>query len=140
MTLRKSISVCLLAVYTIVVAHSLIPHHHHSGFDQSADHCQIAKHQTDVCLHNAHNHDDQQVLNCCEDHDHDDHNHTFCSFEEKTVLNKWTYFTNIIYNSPGTVFLDFSDKNLIHSSYYLPPGDQNPHCRDVSSRGPPHLS
>ena len=153
MKIRNLISICLLFTYFIVVAHNVVPHHHHSQFSGSACHChsnektlhppQAHEHSHENCKH-EHSSDaleEENQFACCElDHNHQNDKHVHCSFEESIVLNKQidvsklhilVVFDALTYNDCESTFVPFC---TIESK----PLDA--HCRDVQLRGPPTFS
>ena len=78
MKMRKFISVIVLAVYSIVLAHSFVPHHHHSEFTESTQICGLIEHDA----HHEHQH--ELTGDCCIEQEHEENKHTFCSFDDDT--------------------------------------------------------
>lgn len=142
MRLRNIISICLLTVYTIVMAHSFIPHHHHSEFAQTPQHCEFEKQQEhNCCEHDSHKkHVEFVSENCCLDHHHNNHSHTFCSFEEKIVLTKGISLSDLFLPSTDIEYFELAQEKLSFTDSYLPIFIHNPHCRAVQLRGPPQFS
>lgn len=143
MRLRNIISVCLLTVYTIVIAHSFIPHHHHSEFAQAPQQCEFEKPQEHSCCeHDTHEQQVEHISdNCCLDnHNHNNHSHTFCSFEEKVVLKKGISLSNLFLPSIDIEYFELAQNNYSLTDSYLPIFIHDPHCRDVQLRGPPQFS
>lgn len=130
--MRKSISLIILAVYSIVMAHSFIPHHHHSD----------ATHKTHSCEYNHqsehHGHPISELDNCCFDHDH--HSHPFCTFEEKTILTKSIDLSDLFLPSNAIEFKGLEKRNQAVLYCHKPIQTPVPHCRDVQLRGPPYFS
>ena len=142
MRLRNIISICLLTVYTIVMAHSFVPHHHHSEFEETAQYCEFEKQQEHSCEHDTHEKQSKYIsVNCClEHHQHTNHSHTFCSFEEKVVLTKWINLSNLFLPSTEIKYFELAQNKRSYTDAYLPRFIHDPHCRDVQLRGPPNFS
>ena len=131
MKIRNIISTILLAVYSIVLGHSIVPHHHH--FENSEDpgfYCQVEK--------------AQQIEHCCEftltDHGHDTHQHLPCNFNEKIVFTK-SGNLSLLFLPASSVEIKFSEKEK--TFFYVDNAakistDQN--RRHILLRGPPQLS
>ena len=131
MKMKNIISTILLAVYTIVLGHSVVPHHHHSENSGSPDfYCEMDDHQ--------HSED------CCEfsltAHNHDTHQHQPCNFNEKTILTKSENLSGFFLPGASTE-IDFSnqEENVVYSNYtvkFL----SDPNYRHILLRGPPLFS
>ncbi len=128
MKLRNIISVCLLAVYAIVVAHNFIPHHHHSEITES----------THVCHHDDHHHIESG--NAVVSHSHDSDAHIHCSFNEKIILNKILTLSSVHLPANPFEFFHCEENNQLLDDIYNLVVPQEKHCRDVQLRGPPHFS
>jgi len=134
MKMRKFISIVVLAVYSIVMAHSFIPHHHHSEFIKETQICEHAEHD----VHHEHEH--EFAGDCCVNQEQDYNSHKHCSFDEITILAKSLNLSNL--HLPSTE-IEFSVLEKIIQSVsgcYIPIQISSPHCRDVQLRGPPHFS
>ncbi len=132
MKMRKIIAVLVLTVYSIVIAHSFIPHHHHSEYTPDTQVCQLEK---------QHEHADHQFSNCCVDHNHDDHtNKNHCSFNEKTILEKSRNLAVFIIPFTEIEFDGLEKKIQSISEGYVPIQILGPHCKDLQLRGPPQFS
>ena len=131
MKTRSIISIVVLAVYSIVIAHNIIPHHHHSEFEQV----------THLCEHDEHN-DHQEEINgtCCVDHCHDNHTHNHCSFDEKTILTKSISLSDLFIPSTEIEFVGLENNKQSVSDFYTPIQIPDTQCRDVLLRGPPQFS
>lgn len=141
MKFRNIISTCLLAVHTLVLAHSLVPHHHHSEFQQNAQHCEFVEPVEHCCEHEHHNDKSEpKVASCCVDNHQHKHSHTFCTFEEKIVLNKGINLSNLFLPSSETDFLELAQNEKSAVNFYISIQIQDPQCRDVLLRGPPQFS
>ena len=135
MKIKSIIAILILAVYSIVIAHSFIPHHHHSEYTPDTQVCQVEK------QHEKDKHADQHFSNCCVDHDHNDHttqNH--CSFNEKTILEKSRNLSAFIIPFTEIEFDGLEKKIQSISEGYIPIKIFAPHCRDLQLRGPPQFS
>lgn len=134
MKMKRFISVLVLAVYSIVLAHSFVPHHHHSEFVQNTnvcDHEQHVEHQK----HSAH-----ETEHCCVDHSNEHQDHSFCSFEEKIILTKSIDLSEFFIPSFELEFIGLENNNQSIPDCYPPIQISSPHCRDVQLRGPPQFS
>lgn len=141
MRLRNAISICLLTVYTIVMAHSFIPHHHHSEFTQTAKHCEFEKQDThSCCAHEQQTDTSTSPDKCSLDHHNQHHTHTFCSFEEKIVLNKGINLSNLFLLSIEIEYIELALNTKTYADSYFPNFIHDPHCRDFRLRGPPYFS
>lgn len=130
MKIRNIISVILLAVYSIVLGHNVVPHHHHFENPQNPDfYC----HFDEV----------QQKDSCCDysfaDHGHSQHHHP-CSFNEKIVLTKSGNFA-LLYLPGSAIEFDFSiqEKKTFYANYIVKLSI-DPNLQGIQLRGPPHLS
>ncbi|NQU53512.1 MAG: hypothetical protein HQ522_13340 [Bacteroidetes bacterium] len=129
--MKRFISLLVLAVYSIVLAHSFVPHHHHSEFIQN----------TQVCdLEEQHEHSIHGAANCCVDHSNEHTSHSFCNFNEKTILAKSVSLSDLFIPSIEIEFVGIEKNNQSVSDCYLPIQISAPHCRDVQLRGPPIFS
>lgn len=141
--MRKIISVVILAVYSIVMAHGFIPHHHHSEFE-GAQHCQIdvADNRCDDNHDHEHDHDhsSKETGTCCVEHSHNQHPHNFCSFEEETILVKQISLSELFLPATEIDFTCLEKKIQSIADCYIPKEIPEPFCRDVQLRGPPHFS
>ena len=133
MKIKRFISVLVLAVYSIVLAHSFVPHHHHSEFVQNTQVCdrENVEHQK----HSLH-----RTEHCCVDHSNEHQDHSFCSFEEKFILTKSINLSDFFIPSVELEFIGFDNNNQSIPDGYLPIQISSPHCRDVQLRGPPQFS
>lgn len=135
MKMKKSIAILVLAVYSIVIAHSFIPHHHHSEYTSGTQVCELDK------PHDHADHANQHVSNCCVDHNHNDHtSQNHCSFNEKTILEKSRNLAVFIIPFTEIEFEGLEKKIQSVSEGYVPIQILDPHCRDVQLRGPPQFS
>ena len=129
--MRKFISIVVLAVYSIVIAHNIIPHHHHSEFAQG----------THLCEHSDHNNHQTEIAGtCCVHHNHDEHTHSHCSFNEITLLTKSISLSDLFIPSTEIEFAGIEKNRESVSDCYLPIQIPDPHCRGVLLRGPPLFS
>lgn len=131
MMMRRYISVIILAVYSIVIAHNTIPHHHHNQFVEEA--CCLEEH--------SHEKDDHPCNEfCCVDQEHQDHSHSYCSFEQNTLPAKLINLDDFIIptqDDKEKIKLEVIDtKYFDHINHHT----KKPHCRNVSLRGPPVIS
>ena len=130
--LRKAISLVLLSVYSIVLAHSIIPHHHHS--DPIADLCNFeiiadslqAQQIFELGQHQCH-------------HDHDSEVH--CHFNIELIPSKIVFISTIflgeisLFEEPTYA----SEQELIFADQsFSPTGIFIKHPSEL--RGPPTLS
>jgi len=91
--MRNIIALVLLAVYSIVFAHNVIPHHHHAehsvhGADLLCVHAsdQLHDHHHGGSHHHYHHHQDETKAHV--QHSHPDDTQSHCHFEVKPVLSK----------------------------------------------------
>jgi hypothetical protein len=129
MKMKSILSVLFLAIYSIAMAHSVIPHHHHSDF----------AFDTHDCDHNLHQeHVEQSNTTCCIDLGNEHQSHSICSFNEKTILAKSVSLSDLYLPSVEIESFGLDKKNLMGSDYTLPIHVISPRCRDLQFRGPPH--
>lgn len=129
--MRNIISTVLLAVYSIVLVHNVVPHHHHFENPQNPDfYCQLDE------IHNGDS--------CCDsslaDHGHDSRQHHPCNFNEKIVLSK-TDILSMLFLPASAIEFDFSiqEKKTFYANYTVKPfADAN--LRHILLRGPPQFS
>lgn len=135
MKFKSCIAILILAVYSIVLAHSFIPHHHHSEFSPETQACQVNN------QHEQHNHHDQNVSSCCVDHSHNEQNQQdHCSFNEKIILQKSIDLSVCYFPSIKIEFADIEKSTQAIVEGFIPLQILDPHCRDVQLRGPPLFS
>lgn len=138
MKIRNIISICLLTVYAIVMAHNFIPHHHHS---ENTQHCELEQPEKHCCEHSNHAEQFVQETNSCSvNHHHENHSHTFCSFEEKIVLTKFISLSNLFLPSSEIEYFELPQNKKSFTDSYISIPFQDPQCRDVLLRGPPQFS
>jgi hypothetical protein len=129
MRLKYVISVILLTVYSIVLAHNFIPHHHHFEISLDADFACHAEKEHKQCTDGFSLHDD----------DMEGHTHNSCNFNEKIILTKLNNLP-ALYLPVNEVEIVFSEpaKQLFAESYFsiqLPDW----HPRHIQLRGPPRF-
>lgn len=135
MKIKNSIAILILAVYSIVLAHSFIPHHHHSEFSHETQICQLGD------QHEHHEQPDQIISNCCVDHSHNDHNQqNHCSFNEKIILGKAIDLSVCYIPSTKIEFAGIEKSTQAVAEGFIPLQILAPYCRDVQLRGPPQFS
>lgn len=131
MKMKRVISTILLTVYTIVLAHNIVPHHHHSENSASPDfYCEV----------------DEQLKSedCCEysltAHNHDSHQQQPCNFNEVTILTKSENLS--VFFLPGSsVEIEFSNQEeIVIYSNYTTELKSEPNFRHTTLRGPPLFS
>ena len=132
--MRKSISIIILAVYSIVMAHSFVPHHHHSELAENPEICEHAEHD----VHHEHQH--ESTNDCCVNQEHEHNAHQVCSFDEKTILVKFLSLSNLHLPSTTIEFTDVEKTIQSLADCYIPIQIPDAHCRDVKPRGPPQFS
>jgi hypothetical protein len=124
------------------MAHSFIPHHHHSTFVSSSQHCEQEKQNELACC--EHNTNEEQAnyveVNCCLEHHKHMHSHTFCSFEEKIVLSKGISLSDLFLPSSAIKHFELVLNYHSFTSVYLPNFIDDPHSPDLQLRGPPQFS
>jgi Ca2+/H+ antiporter len=131
MKMKSVISTILLAVYTIVLGHSVVPHHHHSENSGSPDfYCEMDEHQHSV--------------GCCQfsltAHNHNTHQHQPCNFNEKTILTKSVYMS-VFFLPCSLTEIEFSNKE--EKVFYTTSNvkiKSDPNSRHILLRGPPLFS
>jgi hypothetical protein len=131
MKMRNFISTILLAVYSIVLGHNFVPHHHHSEDSENPGfYCQLEE--------------VQHEKNCCDsslaDHGHDSQQHHPCNFNEKIVLTKSGNFSILYLPGLSTEF-DFSiqEKKIFYTDFSVI-SVTDPNLRHILLRGPPQFS
>jgi len=101
--MREKIAYLLLAIYGIVFAHNVIPHHHHNdllfNLTQVFEGEDVHGH-----MHICKAHDSQNVLNTVKEHIRHEHNHEdheACHFDVRPVVSKTltVYFILSLVNS-----------------------------------------
>lgn len=132
--MRKFISIVVLGIYSLVMAHSFIPHHHHSEFEKI----------THVCNYEAneahHNHQHEITGKCCVNSDQENDLHSHCNFDEITILAKSLSLSNLYLPSTEIEFVGLEKNNQSVSNCYIPLQIPDPHTRDLQLRGPPQFS
>jgi hypothetical protein len=134
MKMRKSISLIVLAVYSIVMAHSFIPHHHHSELAEDPQICEYAEYD----VHHEHQH--ELTGDCCVNQEQEHSSHQACSFNEKTILVKSLTLSNLHLSSTIIEFIGFEKTIQSLADGYIPIQIPDKHCRDIKLRGPPQFS
>lgn len=132
--MRKSISIIVLAVYSIVMAHSFVPHHHHSELAENPEICEHVEHDA----HHEHQH--ESAGDCCVNQESEHNAHQVCSFDEKTILAKSLSLSNLYFPSISIEFTDVEKTIQSLADCYIPTQIPDAHCRDVNPRGPPQFS
>ena len=129
--MRNILSIILLTVYSIVLGHSIVPHHHHFENSQNPDfYCQVEK--------------EQQIEHCCEftfaDHGQDTRQHQTCNFNEKTVFTKSGNLSNLFLPA-SSVEIKFSEqeKRVFYADNTARISTDRKY-RQILLRGPPQLS
>ena len=126
MKFKRVISVVLLTVYSIVLAHGFIPHEHHSIFDETLQTCN-------------HNHSLQEI-DSARSLNHNHHKTHNCSFSDITVLTKSINLADLFVPLSETTFLNIETNSKPIISYYFPLKPYKILCRNISHRGPPQFS
>jgi hypothetical protein len=135
MNLQNYIAICLLAVYSLVLTHNFVPHHHHSSNFTSAKH----DHQHDDHHHHYHLYEIDMEHECI-DHSHQHEAHVHCSFEEVTIPGKKISLSTF-YALAVLLEIELNDQGKqLFADTYIVPHPTEPKCRDVQLRGPPQLS
>lgn len=126
--MRNIISTILLAVYSIVLGHNVVPHHHH--FVNPEFYCQHEEVQhKGSCCHSS-----------VSDHERDSHQHQHCDFNEKIILTKSGYFS-ILFLPASTVEIEFSNqREKVFYANYTVNSCSDPNLRHILLRGPPLVS
>jgi len=124
----------------MVLVHNFIPHHHHSSHNIDNQYCELEKgsqgnrdefHQNRHFIQGSH---------ICSVAHHQNRLHTFCSFNEDTVLTKWINLSNLFLPSTELFFSELAQNKQSFPDTYTSIRTQEPFCRDVQLRGPPQLS
>ena len=122
MKIQKIIAIAFLALYGLVLSHNFVPHHHHSLTDVVVEHCH---HDED---HHHHHESDSE------------HTKVHCSFEDVIVLRDKINLSELYsYTASFDIVLPVGEELILTDNYILP-HIQEPRCRDVQLRGPPHFS
>jgi hypothetical protein len=120
----------------MVLAHNIIPHHHHSGHNLALQHCEQDVQNVPFCDHAEHiDHTFTIFAACCANN----HLHPICSFDEEIVLTKWISLSNLFLPSTELIFSDFAQNIKSLPDPYLSIWIEEPYCRDVQHRGPPQF-
>nr|WP_321452211.1 hypothetical protein [uncultured Carboxylicivirga sp.] len=129
---RKIFAYLLLAVYGIVFAHNIIPHHHH--YEGGVDDCAVqladkVHHHSDLCNHA---HDIELAEN-----DKDGAEHYVCEFDVKPVVNNEISFA--IYYLPNSIeeLLTPIRQSVKPECQYYPQKLLESYCSAVPLRAPP---
>lgn len=116
------------------MAHSFIPHHHHSQFAQNTYTGNFNKH-SGYQEHAVHG-----TYNCCVNHNHETQSHHACSFEEKIILAKFINLSNLFIPSTEIELIGLNENNQSVSDGYKPIQTTGAHYRNIQLRGPPQFS
>jgi hypothetical protein len=131
MKMRNIISAILLAVYSIVLGHNVVPHHHHFENAQNPDfYCQFEEVQ----------HEESCCDSSLSDHGHDSRQHHPCNFNEKIVLTKSGDFSMLYLPGPAVEFEFSIRKKKTFYSNYTVKTSTDPNLRNILLRGPPQFS
>lgn len=123
---RNIISVFLLAVYSIVLAHNFVPHEHHSNINDCRDKCNT--------------HIEIVAQKCCtsiHDHGQNSHQQIHCHFEVKLVLSHLLNISDFYNESETLEIIQTEPESRLISYFEYSQKLPDPHCRDVSLRAPP---
>jgi hypothetical protein len=125
-SMRKIISIFFLSVYSIVLAHNIIPHEHHSDFSDCPKNCETKNIQIL-----------QNCVSLFHKHGHETHSHLHCHFNVKPLLAQVIKYTVSL---AVTDILDFTpsvqEHKLITCFYYSQKIPDPPH-QDLTLRAPP---
>nr|WP_321410653.1 DUF6769 family protein [uncultured Carboxylicivirga sp.] len=135
---RKIFSILLLAVYSIVFAHNIIPHHHH--YEGGHDSCDIQKEISQSHNHSSlcdHSHDFELADNNCED---EANHHHVCEFDVKPVVNNELVFTAYYLVSQFLEIQTSEYQNVKSNCQYYPQKLLESYCSAVPLRAPPFIS
>ena len=130
--MRNIISTILLTVYSIVLGHNFVPHHHHSEDSHNpAFYCQVEE--------------EQFKESCCNfsltNHGHDSHQHQPCNFNEKFVPAKKSSGLSVLFLPATPVEYEFSDQEKkVFYGNYITKNLTDRNSRYILLRGPPQLS
>ena len=132
--MRKLISIIILAVYSIVMAHGFIPHHHHSNFVENTQICDHDHHQS------QHEHEHESIADYSKNQEHKHDSYIHCSFDEETILIKSISLSDLFLPSIEIEFVGLENNkqsiSICCKFFQIP----DPQCRDVLLRGPPQFS
>lgn len=143
MSFRNFISVFLLTVYTVVLAHNFIPHHHHTEITAYTGYCEYTHEHADGHKHihpEHHQHKNEAVEFKKVEHNQENETHIHCSFEDALVLNKRLNLSDIYVLFVSFAFVNAEEENKQLTDTYTAQKIAKPHCRDVQLRGPPQFS
>lgn len=132
--MRKFISLVVFAVYSIVMAHSFIPHHHHSELGEYPQICGYVEYNV------HHVQQFESAEKCCVNQKHKHSSHQSCNFNEKTILIKSLSLSNLYLPSISIEFNGLEKTIQLLAGCYIPIQIPDVHCRDVQLRGPPQFS
>lgn len=132
MKLQNIISICLLTVYSLVLSHSFVPHHHHSQTAIIVKHCYHDEH------HHQHDHDtEEEHIQVCHNHAEE---HVHCSFEDVIILSK-TVNLSEFYSLIAYSEIEFAEEEKQRfEDFYIIPYIPELRCQDLQLRGPPNFS
>ncbi|NQU88455.1 MAG: hypothetical protein HQ541_22135 [Mariniphaga sp.] len=126
---RNIISILLLAIYSVVLAHNFVPHEHHSNSTNCEEHCNS---HTEIVA--------AEYCTSVHDHGSENHNHIHCHFEVKMLLSKMVTFSGFYIESENlNIILEEPEGRQINYFEYSQKIPE-PQCRDVYLRGPPTFS
>ncbi|SHI76709.1 hypothetical protein SAMN05444280_105181 [Tangfeifania diversioriginum] len=130
MKLKNIISLLLLTVYSIVLAHNFIPHHHHYELASNSETtCQIEKEQNQCC-------NDFSV----QDNEHDSHSHNSCNFNEKIILTKSDNLSPLYFPAKIIGIVFSKPVKISFADLYIPIQLSDRHPHHIQLRGPPVIA
>ena len=132
---RKIFAYLLLAVYGIVFAHNIVPHHHH--YEGGLDDCAIQlvekeHHHTGSCNHSH--------ITELADNDFDTEKHHVCEFDVKPVINNELSFAIYHLPSRNEELQTPLRQNVKTECQYYPQKLLESYCSAVPLRAPPTIS
>jgi len=133
MKMRRVISFVILAVYSIVMAHNFIPHHHHSELNKATHYCKY-----DVQDNLSHQH--EFTGSCCLFHSHDDQIQNPCGFDDETIILKSTDLQDLFISASTAELTGIRGSYRLISGIYIQyPVKETPLGSGIL-RGPPLLT
>ncbi|MCU4165166.1 hypothetical protein [Carboxylicivirga caseinilyticus] len=133
---RKIFSIILLAVYSVVFAHNIIPHHHH--YEGGHDSCDVQTVISQQHSHSSlcdHHHDIEIADDNCEGE-----THHVCEFDVKPVVNNELSFTAYYLVSQFIEFNTPENQNVKTNCQYYPQKLLESYRSAVPLRAPPYIS
>ncbi|MBN1821544.1 MAG: hypothetical protein JW833_12570 [Prolixibacteraceae bacterium] len=129
MRIKNQIAIFLLAIYSVVLVHSFIPHEHHNDFFECGKSCSTHNEFiSEKCTTTFHSHENKP------------HKHLHCHFNVKLVLTKFIDISDLFIDKSceELIVAEFEGEKINHFCFLqiIP----EPQCRDVNLRAPPVFS